>query len=527
MKKHIAILIITALLLTTVFSFGSVALATTGVDFNITANPTELSSEGNVTFSFNVTNNGSVDYNDCAVYLNNQKVSGGDIGPLNIGNTFPNGSFTLKVSPGVSLAFQVRDGGQNVLAEKSVSIGKTANVDLGATATVNRTLAGTGNTVTLSVALENKGNVDITNINVSATGLNNNKAFNSSAFALGVGRSHTINHSFTMGSSDITFTPKITYTADGQNYTKELDAKTITLESRSVSVSVSASNRNPQPGEDVAFTLSISNSGNVSYTDLSVSMNGEDVRFPSKKLSPGDSFTETYTRSYQTSTEVIFSITLKDHTGAVLNVNSNTVNIQLPVDTERVNLDFSMKADRLQLTSAGVVNFTGSVYNGSEYTLTDISVDEIQFGNVYAASTLDAGQRAQIQWTANIDETTAYRFVFTATDADGNVYTLETDEISITVAAIEEPTPDYADAPTIRPDDDIEYSPTLTLLIIAGVLIVLIIGVGVALLVLWKKGRTTGARPSKGRPTAGPRKTPPGKKRPAPRQKSYRDRNSF
>lgn len=528
------------MLLTALLSFGSVALAT-GVEFNIEANPKEMASGGPVRFDFSVTS--TTPYSDCNIFYNNSPVSNGALGNLG-GGTVP-GSFEMNITNemlGKALAFEVRDGSGQVLASKSVTIAKKAqNVKLAATVKPSRTLAGQGNVVEVTVSVENQGDVDVTGITIRASGISSNPL--SGAFDLRAGRSHSIKYNYTMGSKDVTFTTTIDFNAAGTAQKLTLDPITITLESRSVDVSATASNSNPQPGEDVTFTLNITNNGNVPYTDLTVLLNGESVKAPASKLNAGESLTGTYTRAFQTSTEVMFTITLKDHTGAVRTVDSNKINVSLPVDQSVFDqMQFTMAVDRPQMTSAGVVNFTGSFINTTAYTLTDIIVSEAAFGTIYNQTSVAPSGRANIEWSADINETSEYIFSLTFTDADGNAHTVLADPITVTVQSVEE-TPDLDDAVVLDPDNSGGLGTTGVLLIIAGVLVLLIIGVGVALLILWKKGKTPGGKKT----PPGGKNTPPGRKRPVtpargntsrngsaprggskrPAPKSYRDRNNF
>lgn len=528
MRKFIAILI-TALILSSILSsFGSTALAA-NVDFSIKAVPAELTKGGNVKFEYTVFNNTETEYTDCAIYYDTSNKAMAEIG--NLKDTAREGSFSMKVEDDmldVPLIFHVKSGSGTTLATVSVTVKKKTDINLQATITPNRTMAAKGDTVKLVVKLENQGNVDVTSVRVSAAGLDGGKAFRDPA-TLTPGQNWTFEYSFTMGASDITFTPTVTYSAMGAAQPAiQFNPITIVLESPGVNLSVNASKRNPNPGEEVTFELTITNNGNISYRNMSVSINGENERFPSTRLNPGDSYSATYKRSFDVSTDVIFTVTLTNHMGELKSVSS-TVTIRLPVDIDVVNesLKLSVSADRLQLTSAGVINFSGYVQNFSEYALTEVRVDEEHIGNIFAKTLLNPGERQNIQWSQDINETTEYNFILTATDADGNIYSIAADPITVTILSPAEPSPDFEDAVTLPPPQN-DIGTTGVLLIIAGVLVLLIIGVGVALIVLWQKGRSPSGRSSSGR---SPRsKKAPVRKRPVSRtsgNKSYRDRNNF
>ena len=194
---------------------------------------------------------------------------------------------------------------------------------------------------------------------------------------------------------------------------------------------------------------------------------------------------------------------MEDKNDEKKSLSSNTISIKLPVDSSAVNdkLKLVMNVDRPQLTSAGTINFTGYVSNATEYELQDVEVNEASLGNIYSASSLEAGGKASIECTADINETTTYNFVLTATDKDGNNYTINADAIPVTVQAAEATPTNFEDAADVTESGQVldnsksSFDWSKFFLILAIVLIVAIVGVAVALIVLWKKGKTPGGRP--------------------------------
>ena len=129
--------------------------------------------------------------------------------------------------------------------------------------------------------------------------------------------------------------------------------------------------------------------------------------------------------------------------------------------------------------------------------------------------------------------------MLTATDQDGNTYTINAEPITVTVKSVT-PTPtNFEEAANIteEPAEDTggSFNASKFFLILAIVLVVLILCVGAALLILWKKGGRSGGRPASSRPSPAPRKKPsaasygrgPAPRKPGGSSKSYRDRNSF
>ncbi len=529
MKKHISLLLIFTLLFTTILSFGGVALA--APSFTVSTDVKELSQDADVEFDYSIS---GVDIpSDFKIVLKNTGKS------VNIGTLSADGSkddsFTMKVPYDKlgKLTFELY-AGDTMVSSSSVTINKKELVTkLGASTSVSQNPADSGSTVKFEFKLENQGETAIENIVVTASGLNNGKPLNN-PFALNPGKNQTVKYSHTM-SANVTVTPVVSFTVNGNKQTQTLESTELKLSSRDVKTNLTVDNAKPQPGEEVTFTLTLTNNGNVSYTNIKILANGVEQDYPSK-LKAGETVSGTFKMTFQASADVSCTISLKDHTGETKSINSNTVSIELPVDPNAISskLQFAMNVDRPQLTSAGTVNFTGYITNATDYELSNIKVDEATIGNIYSGSTLAAGQKASIQWTADINATTTYNFVLTATDKDGNPYTVNAQPITVTIQAEPQESAGFEEAAEIT-----ETPLTLqqgglgsigTLGIIAIVLVVLIIGVGVTLFVLWKKGQS----PKKAT-------TPAGRKRPTTTStysrggsskrptgpKSYRDRNNF
>lgn len=551
MKKYISAALVLMLVLTTLLAgFGAPAQAAPSASFSVTPGVSEMLKGGDVKFSFSIENKDAAEaLNDCTIKCGDYTKGIGNI----LAGQSASGEFTMNVSDsmlGQTLTFQLMSGGSEVAKATAKVNKKTASVRLDVSVKADKEIAATGETVKFTFKLENNGEATVSDIVVKAPGLNSGKALKDK-FALEARKDFTFTYTHTMTSSDITVTPTVSYKANGTDQTPITKAPiTVTLSKPEVKVELTADNNRPQPGEEVTFRLRITNSGNMSYSKLKVSMNGEEVDFPASRLRPGDASEQTYKRSFEISTDVSFTITMENQNGEQKSVTSNTVKIELPVDTSAVNekVRIVMDVDRPQLTSAGTVNFSGFVTNATEYELLNVQVSEASLGNIYSVSSLEAGGQDPIQWTADINETTTYNFVLKATDKDGNSYSINAAPITVTVQSVE-PTPtNFEDAPDVTEGQVLQNAPfdwSKFFLIVAIVLVVLIIGVGAALFVLWKKGKTggggrpTGGRPSSGRPMARSSSSSAARKKTSsgsyggggPRKpsgtKSYRDRNNF
>jgi uncharacterized repeat protein (TIGR01451 family) len=563
LRKYISAFLVLTLALTALLIGLPGAAKADGVTFTVTPDKTEMASGGEVTFTFSITNGTSAELADCSIYYGGSKVSD-DFGNIPAGNP-ANGNFKMTVSTEMldqTLTFSLMSSGSQQATAATKISKKALTVKLDVSVKADKTIADTGDTVTFTFKLENNGDSDITGVVVKDT--TSGKTLKDK-FDLGKGKDYSFTYKATMTTGDITVTPKISYKANGADQTPiTKDPITVKLSVRDVKMSVSVDNPSPQAGEEVTFTLNLTNDGNMSYSKLKVSLAGEEVDFPASKLKPGDTFTQTYKRSYETSTEVIFSVTMVDQNGEQRPLDK-TVTITLPVDASAVSdkLKLIMNVDRPQLTSAGTINFTGYISNATDYDFINLQVTETSLGDVFSTSALAASGQENIKYTADINATTTYNFVLTATDQDGTEYTIKADPITVTVQSVT-PTPtNFEEAANVTESADAETSGSFNaskfFLILAIVLVVLILGVGAALFVLWKKGKTSGGRPSGGRPSgsrpsgnrpspsgrpvprpsspSAPRKSPsagsgsygrgPAPRKPSGPTKSYRDRNNF
>lgn len=546
MKKVISTIIVIAMLAVAFFAFGSSAMAASGVEMEVTANVTELLEAGEVEFTATITNNSGATINPIGILYscNGHSFNKSLDAPIAHEDTVTV-KFTCNVEEdmiGSPFTFALADSAETLATDELTIQKKQPTIVLAASGKANKTLAGKGDIITFTISLENQGDVKLDDIVVSAPELNGGKAFRDDPFSLEPTQSFSVVYKHTMDKA-MTVHPVVKYKYNGVDQTPiALDPIELSEAVRKVETTLSVDNKNPNAGENVTFTLNIENEGTVPYTNMKVYMNGEEVDFPANNLNPGNSYSEDYVRPFDVSMDVTFMVTLKDHNGQTRSVNTNSISIQLPVDGDALaeKLKFNMSVDRPKLTSEGTITFSGNITNSSEFLLSDISVDDDTLGNVFKADELLATSSKKLEYTSDINETTTYNFVLTVKDRDGKVYTVNAEPITveITSAVIEDDDPDFDDAATVdEPTNELTLNGDeknvgkLGILgIISIVLIVLILGVGAALIVLWKKGASTPSRSSGRKPVARPSaKRPPAKRKPAARKptSNYKDRNNF
>ncbi len=539
MRKYISLFIITVLLISAFFGIGGTALAA-GENVTVSLDKDSVTASDGDTVNLTATINTDTDLQDYQVkcITNGQEYGeGGTLIPADHGTI----SIALSITSGMldsNVEFQVQyktasstdweNGGTDTLIVNK----KELSVKINASATANHTMAEPDDVIKFTFKIENQGEATLENIIITAPELNDGNALNA-PFSLEAGSTaKEVTYDHTVKTA-LTVNPKVTFSANGETQPAfTTNSVEIELESPDVKPVLTVDNSSPDPGEEVTFTLTITNDGNVSYTDMKVTLNGEKMDFPTSKLNKGDSPSQTYKMSFDANEEVQFTITLVNYKGLTKSVHSNTINILLPVDSGELQQDIGLviKVDRQELTSAGTVTFSGYASNDSEYELSDITVTESSIGEIYSASEMAANTKQSFSKTVNIDETTTYNFTLTAKDRNGLQYTVDYDPITVTILSSEVTPSDISDD-AAQITQELEQSkgksdPLLVWIIIAGVLIVLIIGVGVALIVLWRKGKSP-TRPSAPRPRGVSKGKSSFKGKKVSKNRGYKDRNNF
>ena len=519
--------------------FGGTAQAVGDVALSVETDVTELTGGSSVNFTAAVTNNTEEILTNYSVMLggNVKYDSGGAtlaVGDTNSGITFSldvteemlDSPITFTVYYTTATLTEPAKGGSD-----SVTIAKKELVtELRASGKVNQKIVKADDVITFTFKLENLGETTLENIVVKADALKSG-ALNSTPKTLAPGETGEVKYDYTVSVTPLTIKPYIEYSANGvaqENYA--LDTIKLTTEERNVKTSFTASNSTPEPNEEVTFTLTLKNEGTVPYKNLTVTYGGKDMGFSSSTLNPGEEKSEEYTMSFTVSTEVQFLITLVDHEGETVPLYTKTVSILLPVDPQVLqnSVRLTLSPDVTQLSSAGTITFTGLISNDSEYNLSDVSLTEETLGSIPGVpDTLPANTPRNISFTVDISETTTYNFVLTVHDRDGNPYQITADPITIKVLNAATPSPTYDSAADVTGEEitlngNNHVDKLSIFAILAIVLVVLILGVGVTLLILWRKGRRPKGVSKGKRPAA---RTSIKKK---PRStKSYRDRNNF
>jgi len=319
---------------------------------------------------------------------------------------------------------------------------------LTATYSISPASAREGQTVTLSYTLSNTGNVELRNIVIENDGVSKEEL--AQPF-LSVGEKVTLTDSFKMGTKELVSKPSITYQADSSKKLtiSDLARKTITVAEDGLEVTLSAkSTEDVYPGEKVALTVSIKNTGDSSYTGLSATLSDGTQVASGVELASGASFEKEIEWTAIEDTTLTASVSGADESGEAVAVVSSEVGITTQ-DLSRA-LVLNVYADAAQTvihSEPAVVRFGIVVENIGETDAATLTVE--QAGTTVAKiPSLPAGESRTMVFDLQTSIAGKFQFVVKGRDADGNERAYESNILEIGYVA---PTPTPTAVPTPTP----------------------------------------------------------------------------
>ncbi|MBE5799642.1 MAG: hypothetical protein E7321_06800 [Clostridiales bacterium] len=320
---------------------------------------------------------------------------------------------------------------------------------LTATYSISPASAREGQTVTLSYTLSNTGNVELRNIVIENDGVSKEEL--AQPF-LSVGEKVTLTDSFKMGTKELVSKPSITYQAADSSKKltiSDLARKTITVAEDGLEVTLSAkSTEDVYPGEKVALTVSIKNTGDSSYTGLSATLSDGTQVASGVELASGASFEKEIEWTAIEDTTLTASVSGADESGEAVAVVSSEVGITTQ-DLSRA-LVLNVYADAAQTvihSEPAVVRFGIVVENIGETDAATLTVE--QAGTTVAKiPSLPAGESRTMVFDLQTSIAGKFQFVVKGRDADGNERAYESNILEIGYVA---PTPTPTAVPTPTP----------------------------------------------------------------------------
>ena len=496
MKKTRLILVLSLAMALILSLIPFTAHAAGEVNISVSANPATLSAAGSSTITVTVQNATDGEITDIAL-----SYPGGG-GNSVLSSIAAGSSKTDSAGCTISAADLGKDLPITITwnqgAEGSKSATKTVRIGAAAAPTVefsrkpDKTVVELGSKVTLSYTIKNTSAVTLTNLTLSDSIVGTI----ASGITLAPGQSETKTTSVTIN-SEMTSSPKITYTAEGQSYNKTISSLKIGPAAKvSLTVAATANKTQLAATEKVTFSISIKNNSASDATGIKLVDELGTVISNNASVKANQSATLTCERDISQSTKVQFTATYPsgDSTSTAV---SDPITITLagqtpapepgttPETPGTPQLSVIASVNPAQLPIPGMpttVTFTIVIKNMGTAPVLGVAVTEPGLGQMGSIATLEAGAQQTITYEYSISQPSNYVFSASGADSDGNTVQGLSAAVPVSVSTgTAAPEGTMAPLVTQPPAGGGSLS---TWFIVIIVIIVLIILAGIALVVL-------------------------------------------
>lgn len=322
---------------------------------------------------------------------------------------------------------------------------EAAAPQLSATYTITPAAAREGQEVTLAYTLSNVGNVELRNIVVSNEGVTKDEIKVSS---LSVGERVTQESKIKMGAEALVSNPTVTYEAadSGVQLTiSDMARRTITLAEDDLEVAISGENLDAlYPGESVDLSITIKNTGETPYNDLTVLYPDGTVAASGIALEAGKSYEDDIRYTASESGKLSVNVTGTNAAGESVGVTSNELDVATQDPSQALILRVRAQARETDVYSEpAVIRFAVVVDNIGEIDATNLDVTEAGV-TVATIPSLPAGESRTLVFDLQASIAGQFQFVVSGKDGVGKDRAYESNVLRVTYI---EPTP----APTNTP----------------------------------------------------------------------------
>ncbi len=304
---------------------------------------------------------------------------------------------------------------------------KTAAPAMKAERTLSSNSGSTGDTITITYAIQNTGDVDLTNVTITDPALPSPITVGTVA----VGEVKRVPKDITLA-ENITSSPVITADGAGVPLSVTIDLAEITLTNAKLSVEVTAGS---PAATGTPVTIVVKNEGNVDFksvalidesgTALTTAFPGQDGRqdrYGGHSRGTGRTLTVTATATYG------------EGSGTPLIVTALPVELAPYLSPEDVVVTLLAKPIKSQFDEPAEVTFAIRIDNDSPVTLYDFELSETQDGRLLTLDTVEQGaQTVNVKVVVSESREVAFSAVFK--DENGTTYSAAATPVAITIAA--------------------------------------------------------------------------------------------
>lgn len=437
------------MLLVTLAAISVMALAEGDpIDFTIQVTPKALTEPGPVTVSLRAANTSSEDMKDpVTLYDPAGKVV------TSFGNQ---GSYTLSAGAfrtwegkwnvtqaqldagefAYTLKYMMEDASGELVEFSRQAVARVEaageKVTLSVIRTIKPEVVRSGGTATVIYELYNSGNVELTDIRVKENISRQPQTIKS----LGANQRATLTFTAKMGNADLTSHATITYKAKGttRTLTEKVDHATIPLAKPNLKISLSSPTAGVNIGEAATLVVTFANSGNVSYSNVTVKDEKKGQIFTNLSIPAGATISEEKEFILKEPTTFKVTATLPDNTGETRSLGAGELVIGVfdPEKTVLLTLNLTSEQDSVPAIPADV-RFHLTVTNNSNVKAEKIDIFH-GATKITTIPSLEPGASVTLTRDVRISQAGKFRFTGSVKDALKNTVTFDSNAVQIVYA---------------------------------------------------------------------------------------------
>ena len=331
-------------------------------------------------------------------------------------------------------------------SKKITYTGVDATPEISVTRTIKPTTAQKDQEVTVIYEIANTGSVEVTSVNIKENTSISPKSGTIDSIAPGTTGTYTF--TAVMGNKDLTSAATVSYKAGGKTYTTKVDSAVVKYGEVNLSASLKADKKGGAPGDTVKLTLTLKNSGNLDFTNVTVTDPALGTVFSGQSVKAGETLTLEKELAITETQELQFTVTADESTGKGVETATGRVKIVAMDPTQQIVLSVDAKADRNVVHKIpGTVRFTVTVHNDSAVEVKNITVKAVDV-NLYSFESIPAGGSASFIRDADVSMAGTYQFTAVCKDQLDQALSFASNSLYISYEA---PTPVPTEAPLVTP----------------------------------------------------------------------------
>ena len=332
------------------------------------------------------------------------------------------GKITFKIKYAIYGAEDDENGNAQLISKTKNFSKKITYTGADPEITVNRTITPTtaqkGQEVSVTYEVANVGSVEVTSVNIKENSAVSTKS--GTIDSVKPGETETYTFTAVMGTKDLTSAATVSYKAGGKTFTTKVQSAVVKYGEVNLSASLKADKKGGAPGDTIKLSLTLKNSGNLDFTNVTVTDPALGTVFSGETVKAGETvtlekeLTITETREYQ------FTVTADESTGKGVETATGRVSVIAMDPTQQIVLSVEASADREMVYKVpGTVRFSITVHNDSAVEVKNITVKAVDV-TLYTFESIPAGESASFIRDAdvNIVENNKGTFQFTANCRD-------------------------------------------------------------------------------------------------------------